>query len=239
MVGTLQMKHILIETKLGGEAGTDYSEDGDANSGSSIEESSSGVDEDNGEVKGKGKDGGKKDYAKIFIDGLVNLLNDKEIREALNKHPAFALNVDNIFNILDGVVPGVKGLQDDLVETIKIISPYTMMGPKDAPILKKILKIVASGKETTDEEFISVGKSITKVGGPFLLSLVEGLKMAPLQSINDKLKAMNLKAVAAKFLQGHLLNMVENGIDTLFSILNDLINIVSAHEKRGMRKRRF
>merc|ERR1712002_569843 len=226
-------------TKAGGEAGTDYSEDGEEDSGSSIEESTSGVDEDNDEAEGKGKDGDKKDYAQIFIDGLVNLLNDKEIKEALNKHPAFAFNVDNIFNILDTVLPGVKGLQDDLLETIKIIGTYILMGPKDVPTIKKMLKIVASGKEPTDEEFISVGKSITKVGGPFLLSLVEGLKSAPLKSIHDKLEAMDLKAMAAEFLQEHPRKMAENVVDMLFSMLKDLINIVSAHEKRGLSMRRF
>ena len=95
---------------------------------------------------------------------------------------------DNLWNLLDVLVPGAKSLQADVVELFNIISKRKLISrlpelmAKKIPNIKKILKKVASGKEPTDKEYISLSKSQLKIGGQYLEDLIEGLKEAPSQS---------------------------------------------------------
>merc|ERR1719431_1959490 len=110
MMGTSQMKHLLVETGTGGkadEAGFDYSED-------------YGVDyvgEDKvGVLTGLLK---KQEFGKA-----LKLLENEEFVKALLPE---ILNLDKLFNNLDKIVPGMKGLQTDVVEMYNIIKKRKLM----------------------------------------------------------------------------------------------------------------
>ena len=66
-----------------GEAGNDYSEDGEENRNAVDEDNVEGDGEDNDKGDGKGGDGGKKRNAELFIDALLNLFNDTETVEVV------------------------------------------------------------------------------------------------------------------------------------------------------------
>merc|ERR1712055_898421 len=202
MMGTAQMKHLIIET---GKAGADYSRPG-------IDYSTDyhGSDYQLGVFKGllKGKP-----FGKVF-----DLLKNEEFVKGILRE---ILNMDKLFNNLDKIVPGIKGLQTDVVETYNIIKKHKLFGrfPEfvkgGIPNIKKILAIIASGKPPTDQDFINLGKSLTKKGGPYI------------------------KTVAAKYFKAPVLKKVENGIDVTFTQLRKLINVLRANRRRRMRNRRF
>merc|ERR1719431_2184922 len=224
----------------GGEAGTDYSEDG----ASSTENISSGVSEGEGEesmVKTRVVIG---NIQNPFLGALLTFLNDEKVTEALKKLPAFAISVDNIFNLLDALVPGIKGLQADLVKIFniirerKLISHLPEVMRKKIPTLKKILGIIASGKEPTEKEYISLGKSLNKIGGPYVKDLMEGLKEAPLQSLHDKLEGITSVTATDTVLDWMSVPLLTiTGLGS--HAIEQLINIIGAAENERMKKRRF
>merc|ERR1711970_432598 len=153
------------------------------------------------------------------------------------------LNLDKLFNNLDKRVPGMKGLQTDVVEIYNILKKEKLLKrfPEfvkgGIPSMKKIVAIVASGRAPTDQEFVSLGKSLVKTSGPFIKHGWEALKKLPLSSILDKLEKMDLKSVATKYLDAPLLKNVENAIDWLFKKLRKLNDTIRAAERRMKRRR--
>ena len=98
---------------------------------------------------------------------------------------------------------------------------------------------MASGKEPTDKEYISLSKSQLKIGGQYVEDLIEGLKEAPLQSIHDKLE--EIMSAENKFPDlGETLNyMTGYVLSRTFVAVKYLLHIAKVAEDRRMKKKRF
>jgi len=258
MMGTIQMKFLLIETQteqnraeyIGGEAGTDYSDDnygddekGNDDSDDKGKDSGNKVDVLSGLFKPldkfikailpKGKDSGSKGG---LLSGLF--MNKKLIKASLPK----ILNVDYIFNFLDMIMPGMKGIQADLVKTYNIIKKYNIFWGipeflnKIMPTFKQLATQFDSGHKLTDEDNAILGKALTEKAGQYIPNFFKALRRIPFKPIHDKLVEMDLNSIIAKFLDGDHLDIAGVWIDTIIKALEEMSNIAVTNDLDGEEK---
>ena len=153
-----------------------------------------------------------------------------------------------MFNFLDMIMPGMKGIRADLVKTYNIIKKYNIFWGvpeflnKIMPTLKQFETQFDSGHKLTDEDNAILGKALTEKAGQYIPNFFKALRRIPFKPIHDKLVEMDLHTVTAKFLDGDHLDILGVWIDAIIKALQDMSNIPDTKdlygEEEGNKKRK-
>ena len=113
---------------------------------------------------------------------------------------------DELFAILDKIIPGMKGLQKPIEMTIINFGPVMEDCPnvleKLVPTLKEIISAVVRHKTVSDEEFIKFGKSLLDEGGQHLRDWAKATHASPLTELIQKIQNMKLTKKFAQLFEG-------------------------------------
>merc|ERR1712050_754175 len=89
--------------------------------------------------------------------------------------------VDELFDLIEKILPGTKELQGPVVKTVKNFGPVFAESPD---VLEKLLptlkEIIAGGKDASDEKMKKWKKSLLEIGGPLLKKYFKAMKDSPI-----------------------------------------------------------
>ena len=147
---------------------------------------------------------------------------------------------DELFELLNIIVPGVRDLQQPLDKTLTKIWPLIK---KDIKIVKKqmstikdIVTAINDNEEIDDEEFAKWGKSLLKSGGPHYKKWVKALQSSPLQDLVNKIQLLNLDNLE-EILDGNQMEVVKEIVawtHTMFLLLVDMAEFETKHDNPNL-----
>jgi hypothetical protein len=106
---------------------------------------------------------------------------------------------DESFDLMDKLVPGMKNLQNPLVETLRNMWPIIK---KDADIIeeqidtwKEIVDAVLNNEKITDKEYAKWGKSLLKLSGPHINNGIKAIKKSPVKELIEQIELLEFENI--------------------------------------------
>ena len=113
--------------------------------------------------------------------------------------------VDELFDLGEMIVPGMKTIQDPLVKTMTNIWPVVQKGPdameEMAPTFKEIISDIKT-QDASDEDFIRWGQSLLDSGGELLRDWMKASEASPLSELLKTVGDLKLEDKISSFLEG-------------------------------------
>ena len=113
---------------------------------------------------------------------------------------------DELFDMLDKIIPGMKGLHKPIEMTIDNFGPVLQDCPnvleKLVPTFKEIIDAVVKDKTISDEEFIKFGKSLLAEGGQHLRDWAKATHDSPLAELLRKIQKLQMAKRFVQILEG-------------------------------------
>merc|ERR1719341_3202231 len=129
---------------------------------------------------GVGRRVGWKDHGDDYQ--LGGLLGDPDLIKSL-----IPKNMDELFELLESFVPGMRQLQAPIQKTWSLLHPVLKDLPevaeKVSPTLIEIRKALQGDQDISDEQFAKWGKALVKDGKPFAKKAIDNFIEAPLEDI--------------------------------------------------------
>ena len=139
--------------------------------------------------------------------------------------------MDELFDLVDKLIPGVKRMQDNLIKIWRKFGPVVRTFPKSlkkiVPILKDIMRVQIPGNIPTDENHLSWGKSMYIAGGQgqLLVNLTNAAKDSPCNETYHAYLKLDLRKKAGKFFTGKMVKFVDTILDLLDGFLEQLMEL--------------
>merc|ERR1712179_903318 len=158
---------------------------------------------------------------------LGGLLGDPELIKSL-----IPKNMDELFELLESFVPGMRQLQAPIQKTWSLLHPVLKDLPdvaeKVSPTLIEIRKALQADEDISDEQFAKWGKALVKDGRPFAKKAIDNFIEAPLEEIINKLESTGVVDKIKEFLGEEHKKMLDEAVDWSKKIIDVVLKIKKA-----------
>merc|ERR1719341_1444698 len=160
---------------------------------------------------------------------LGGLLGDPDLIKSL-----IPKNMDELFELLESFVPGMRQLQAPIQKTWSLLHPVLKDLPdvaeKVLPTLIEIRKALQADEDISDEQFAKWGTALVKDGRPFAKKAIDNFIEAPIEDIIKGFEDSGVVDKIKEFLGEEHKRMLDEAVDWSKKIVDVVLKIKKSLE---------